>query len=67
MHQLVEPGEMELVDDVAEVWLGVPLKDEGRTVGVLALRSFRRASRSWGQTGSPSCAIRGGGGGRRRA
>src|SRR5438552_4526746 len=38
--ELVERGEMDLIGDLAEDWLGVPLKDDGRTVGVLVVQSF---------------------------
>ena len=41
-NELVELGEVELVGISVEdsSWLGVPLKDEGRTVGVLAVQSY---------------------------
>jgi PAS domain S-box-containing protein len=39
--ELVEQGEVELVGDLAEDWLGVPLKsDEGQTIGVLVVQSY---------------------------
>jgi PAS domain S-box-containing protein len=38
--ELVERGEIELLGDMAEDWLGVPLKAEERTVGVLVLQSY---------------------------
>ena len=39
---LVERGEVELLGDLAEDWLGVPLHDEERTVGVLVVQSYTR-------------------------
>jgi PAS domain S-box-containing protein len=39
--ELVEQGEIDLLGEVAEDWLGVPLKSEdARTVGVLAMQSY---------------------------
>jgi PAS domain S-box-containing protein len=39
--ELVEQGEVELIGDLAEDWLGVPLKsDEGQTIGVLVVQSY---------------------------
>src|SRR5512132_4528085 len=42
--ELIEQGEIELVGLLTEhtSWLGVPLKDEGRTVGVLAAQSYTK-------------------------
>jgi GAF domain-containing protein len=42
--QLIGQGEVELVGALTEdsSWLGVPLKAEGRTVGVLALQSYTK-------------------------
>ena len=42
--KLIEQGEIELVGDWTEdsIWLGVPLKAEGRTVGVLTVQSYSR-------------------------
>jgi PAS domain S-box-containing protein len=42
MMQLVESGEVELVGVTVEdsSWIGVPLKAEGRTVGVLVVQSY---------------------------
>src|SRR6476469_2893205 len=40
MTQLVEQGEIELLGELAEDWLGVPLRSEERTVGVLAVASY---------------------------
>jgi PAS domain S-box-containing protein len=41
MEELVELGEIDLIAEMPEDWLGVPLKsDDGRTVGVLALQSY---------------------------
>ncbi|HZC74567.1 MAG TPA: GAF domain-containing protein, partial [Gaiellaceae bacterium] len=38
--ELVERGEIELLGDLSEDWLGVPLKEEERTVGVLVVQSY---------------------------
>jgi PAS domain S-box-containing protein len=38
--QLVERGEIDLLGDLAEDWLGVPLRAEDRTVGVLVVQSY---------------------------
>ncbi len=41
IEQLVEQGEIDLIGDVCEDWLGVPLKSEdGHTVGVLVVQSY---------------------------
>jgi PAS domain S-box-containing protein len=40
--ELVERGEVELLGDLSEDWLGVPLKAEERTVGVLVLQSYTK-------------------------
>ena len=41
VEKLVELGEVELVGDLAEDWLGVPLAfGDGRTVGVLVVQSY---------------------------
>ncbi len=42
--ELIEQGEIELVGVVTEdtTWVGVPLKDEGRTVGVLVVQSYTK-------------------------
>jgi PAS domain S-box-containing protein len=42
MQELVERGEVELVGFTSEdsSWLGVPLKSEGQTVGVLVVQSY---------------------------
>jgi PAS domain S-box-containing protein len=42
--ELIEQGEIELAGLLTEhtSWLGVPLKDEGRTVGVLAVQSYTK-------------------------
>ena len=42
LGELVERGELELVGAPSEYWLGVPLKAEERTVGVLALQSYAK-------------------------
>ena len=43
-QELIEQGEIELVGLVTEdsSWLGVPLKAEGRTVGVLVVQSYTK-------------------------
>ena len=38
--ELVECGEVELLGDLAEDWLGVPLRAERETVGVLVVQSY---------------------------
>jgi PAS domain S-box-containing protein len=44
--ELVEQGEVELIGELAEDWLGVPLKsDEGQTIGVLVAQSYTQAIR----------------------
>ena len=40
--ELVERGELDLVGPQSEDWLGVPLKAEGATVGVLVLQSYAK-------------------------
>ncbi|MCD6354086.1 MAG: PAS domain S-box protein [Prolixibacteraceae bacterium] len=40
MKELEEAGEIELLGSDAEVWLGVPLKIEGKVTGVLAVQSY---------------------------
>jgi PAS domain S-box-containing protein len=45
MKELVEQGELELLGKVGEDWLGVPLKSEERTVGVLAVASYAEGFR----------------------
>ena len=44
MRQLIEQGEIELIGATTEdaSWLGVPLKAEGRTVGVLVVQSYTK-------------------------
>ena len=42
IEQLVERGEVELLGDVCEDWLGVPLKAEERTVGALVVQSYTK-------------------------
>jgi PAS domain S-box-containing protein len=44
LSQLIEAGEIELVGRAGEdsSWVGVPLKAEGRTVGVLAVQSYTK-------------------------
>ena len=44
MARLAEEGELEIVgaDTAESSWLGVPLKSEGRTVGVLVVQSYTK-------------------------
>jgi PAS domain S-box-containing protein len=44
MQGLIEQGEIELIGTTSEEssWLGVPLKSEGQTVGVLAMQSYTK-------------------------
>src|SRR5690349_11650069 len=43
--ELAERGEIALMGDVAEDWLGVPLKAEERTVGALVVQSYTKGVR----------------------
>jgi GAF domain-containing protein len=38
---MIAKGEMEAVGVLAVEWLGVPLKDKGKTIGVLAVQTYR--------------------------
>jgi PAS domain S-box-containing protein len=40
INEMLARGEVELVGTPAKVWLGVPLKHENNTVGVLAVQSY---------------------------
>jgi PAS domain S-box-containing protein len=42
--ELIEQGEVELVGEFTKdsIWLGVPLKAEGRTIGVLVVQSYSK-------------------------
>ncbi len=40
MNRLVESGDIELIGELSKVWLGVPLKVEGKVTGVLAVQSY---------------------------
>jgi PAS domain S-box-containing protein len=41
IEKLIELGDLELIGDLAEDWLGVPLESgDGRTVGVLVVQSY---------------------------
>ena len=40
--ELAKQGELDLVGPQSEYWLGVPLKSEGATVGVLAVQSYSK-------------------------
>jgi PAS domain S-box-containing protein len=44
MQQLIEEGEIEIVGVIVEdsSWVGVPLKSEGQTVGVLVVQSYTK-------------------------
>ena len=42
MTQLIAAGEFELIGELPSDWLGVPLRDGDRTVGVLALQIYER-------------------------
>jgi GAF domain-containing protein/CheY-like chemotaxis protein/HPt (histidine-containing phosphotransfer) domain-containing protein len=43
--ELVEQGEFEQIGSPSADWLGVPLRSEGRTVGVLAIASYEEGFR----------------------
>jgi PAS domain S-box-containing protein len=45
LTELVEQGEVELLGKAAEDWLGVPLRSEERTIGVLAVASYAEGFR----------------------
>jgi PAS domain S-box-containing protein len=45
INELVESGEIDLLGNLAEDWLGVPLKDENRTIGVLVVQSYTKGVR----------------------
>ncbi|HEX2089388.1 MAG TPA: response regulator [Actinomycetota bacterium] len=38
--ELVRSGQVELVGELSEVWLGVPLKTEGKTIGALVVQTY---------------------------
>jgi transcriptional regulator with GAF, ATPase, and Fis domain len=40
IRELVDSGELQLLGILAEDWLGVPLKTQDRTVGVLVVQSY---------------------------
>jgi len=42
---MIAKGEMEAVGVLAVEWLGVPLKDKGKTIGVLAVQTYREDRR----------------------
>src|SRR5207237_9570576 len=42
---MIAKGEMEPVGVLAVEWLGVPLKDKGKTIGVLAVQTYREDRR----------------------
>ncbi len=39
--KLVDEGKLEHIGSVSKIWLGVPLKTEGRVTGVLAIQSYK--------------------------
>ena len=45
MRQRAEQGEMNLVGAQSVEWMGVPLKAEGRTIGVVAVQTYREDRR----------------------
>jgi PAS domain S-box-containing protein len=45
IEELVEQEELDLLGTLAEDWLGVPLKAEERTIGVLAVQSYMKDAR----------------------
>jgi len=40
IEQLISAGEIDLIGSKAEVWLGVPLKAEGKVIGALVVQSY---------------------------
>jgi len=40
IEQLISTGEVDLIGSKAEVWLGVPLKAEGKVIGALVVQSY---------------------------
>ena len=44
-REMVERGEISYVGEPALSWLGAPLRSEGRTVGVIAVQSYRQDRR----------------------
>ena len=49
LGELIAAGEVELVGELGQDWLGVPLKSEGRTLGVMVVQTYtpdKRLSRS---------------------
>lgn len=40
IEQLIDAGEIDLIGSKAEVWLGVPLKAEGKVIGALVVQSY---------------------------
>ena len=43
--ELIAAGELELVGEMGQDWLGVPLKSEGRTLGVMVVQTYTRDKR----------------------
>jgi diguanylate cyclase (GGDEF)-like protein/PAS domain S-box-containing protein len=40
--RLLKQGEIEAAGTVGESWMGVPLKAEGRTIGIMAMKSYQQ-------------------------
>ena len=47
IEQLVQDGQVELVGTPAVNWLGVPLKTQQGTIGVMALQTYSESARLW--------------------
>ncbi|MFI5226474.1 MAG: GAF domain-containing protein, partial [Candidatus Limnocylindrales bacterium] len=41
MQAMAKAGELEAVGTVAKTWVGAPLRSEGRTIGLIAVQSYR--------------------------
>ncbi|HZM72864.1 MAG TPA: GAF domain-containing protein [Candidatus Polarisedimenticolia bacterium] len=44
-NQLIQAGEIQLVGSQGEDWLGIPLRAEGRVLGVLVVQTYRAGER----------------------
>jgi len=42
-NSLISRGEVGMIGSPSKVWLGVPLKGEGRTIGVMAIQSYNNS------------------------
>ena len=40
LAEMVESGEIKMLGEMPEAWLGIPLKSDGRTFGVICIQSF---------------------------